>query len=594
MNYRTHFCGTLSQADEGINITLAGWVDVRRDLGGLIFIELRDHTGKVQLVSDPQVNPEVHKTFENLRPEYVVQVKGKIRTRPDGTENRDLRSGAVELCPEEVDILNTSKPLPLPIEDFEQTDESFKLKHRFLDLRREEMQKRIRARNSITCAIRDFLAKEDFLEIETPILTRSTPEGARDYLVPSRVQSGKFFALPQSPQLFKQLLMASGFEKYYQIARCFRDEDLRADRQPEFTQVDIEMSFAEVDSVISVAEGLLKCAFESVDKSISFPIPRISHKEAISKYGSDKPDLRFGLELIDFSELMSNSGFESFAKVVKAGGIVKGICVPKTADWSRKEFDDLRNLTISEYGAKGLAWISYREGDDELGTSPISKFFSADELKLIKELAGAKAGSTVFFIADKDELVHDVLGRLRLHLGHKLNLINEALDKLVWVIDWPLLEKDPESGEIHFANHPFTSVNPADEHLLSVEPEMARALAYDIVYNGVELGGGSIRNHTEASQRKALSLLGMTDEEMDDQFGFLLQALSMGAPPHGGIALGLDRLVMMLTGANSLRQVIAFPKVQSASCLLTAAPSEVNDKQLEELSLKVKHSSKTK
>jgi aspartyl-tRNA synthetase len=588
MPFRSHFCGTLSQADDGSQVCLAGWVDVRRDLGGLIFIELRDHTGRIQLVSDPNVNPKVHDIFETLRAEYVVQVKGKVRTRPDGTQNRELRSGAVEICPDSVTVLNKSKPLPLQVEDFAEADESFRLKYRTLDLRRDEMQFNIRARHRITQAIREYLARQGYLEIETPILTRSTPEGARDYLVPSRTQPGKFFALPQSPQLFKQLLMVSGFEKYFQIARCFRDEDLRADRQPEFTQVDIEQSFATVDSVIEMTEGLLKAAFEAMDREIETPVERLNYADAINLYGSDKPDLRFGLQLVDFTDIMAESGFESFAKIAKIGGLVKGICVPGTAGWSRKDFDDLRALVMTpEYGAKGLAWIGYKPGEPETGTSPISKFFNEAELAKIKAKAKASEGDSVFLVADNPDLVHHVLGKLRLFLATKLELIDPTLNKLVWIVNWPLLEKDPESGNLHFMNHPFTSVNLQDAHLLDVDPVAARALAYDIVYNGVELGGGSIRNHQEEAQRKALALLGMNDEEMEARFGFLLQALSMGAPPHGGIALGLDRFVMMLVGATSLRQVIAFPKVQSASCLLTGAPAEVDQSQLKELGLKI-------
>jgi aspartyl-tRNA synthetase len=594
MSFRTHFCGTLSQADDGSMVTLAGWVDVRRDLGGLIFIELRDHTGRVQLVSDPNLNPKVHDIFESLRNEYVIQVKGKVRTRPEGTQNPELRSGAIEIVPSHVVILNKAKPLPLQLEDFEETDEAFKLKYRFLDLRRDEMQRNLRIRHKVTQAIREYLVQQGYLEIETPILTRSTPEGARDYLVPSRTQPGKFFALPQSPQLFKQLLMVSGFEKYFQIARCFRDEDLRADRQPEFTQIDIEQSFATIDSVIIMTEGLLKAAFEAVERHIEFPIPRMTYGEAMNRYGSDKPDLRFGLELINFTDIMKAANFEAFAKIAKEGGLVKGICVPNTANWSRKEFDDLRALAMTpEYGAKGLAWISYKEGsEDEKGVSPISKFFSSEELTSIKEKARAKTGDSIFFIADTTEIVHQALGRLRIYLANKLNLIEPNNDKMVWITDWPLLERDPESGEVHFANHPFTAVKPEDSHLLDIEPESAKALAYDIVYNGVELGGGSIRNHQEEAQRKAFSLLGMDDNEAEKRFGFLLQALSMGAPPHGGIALGLDRLVMMLAGANSLRQVIAFPKVQSASCLLTGAPAEVAANQLRELAIKLASSTK--
>ncbi|MFN5538732.1 MAG: aspartate--tRNA ligase [Candidatus Melainabacteria bacterium] len=589
--YRTHFCGTLTQADDGTNVSLAGWVDVRRDLGGLIFIELRDHTGKIQLASDPKINSEIHEIFETLRPEYVIQVIGKVKARPEGKENEDLRSGAIEIYPDSVIVLNKAKPLPLPIEDFAEADESFRLKYRYLDLRRSEMQHNIRLRHKITQAIREYLVKDGYLEIETPILTKSTPEGARDYLVPSRNQPGNFFALPQSPQLFKQLLIMSGFEKYFQIARCFRDEDLRADRQPEFTQVDIEMAFATVDSVIEMAEGLVKSAFEVAGKGITASIPRMAYAEAMNKYGSDKPDLRFGLELIDFTQIMSESGFDSFASIAKSGGIVKGICVSGTSNWSRKDFDDLRNLSMSpEYGAKGLAWITYKldEKTKELiPHSPIAKFFSEGDLEAIKQKANAKDGDSIFFVADKASLVHHVLGKLRLHFGHTLKLINPDDDKLVWIIDWPLLEKDEATGAFQFMNHPFTSVNAQDAHLLDIEPELARAYAYDIVYNGVELGGGSIRNHTEEAQDKAFQLLGITKEEAEEKFGFLLQALASGAPPHGGIALGLDRLVMMLVGASSLRQVIAFPKVQSASCPLTQAPSQVSPTQLAELGIKL-------
>jgi aspartyl-tRNA synthetase len=572
-------------------VSLAGWVDVRRDLGGLIFIELRDHTGRVQLLSDPQVNTKIHAIFETLRSEDVIQVKGKIKARPEGTQNPDLRSGAVEIAPDSVKILSKARPLPLQLEDFEETDESFKLKHRVLDLRTERMQKNIRTRHKITHAVRDYLATHGFLEIETPILTRSTPEGARDYLVPSRTQPGKFFALPQSPQLFKQLLVISGFEKYYQVARCFRDEDLRADRQPEFTQIDIEMSFIELEDVISMTEGLLEAAFDAVDRPIKTPISRMTYKEAIEKYGSDKPDLRYGLELINFTPLMKECNFESFSKIAKNGGLVKGICVPKTGEWSRKDFDELRNHVVEEFGAKGLAWISYKVGEDENGNSPISKFFTVKELQEIKTLAKAKAGDSIFFVADTPAIVHSVLGRLRTYLANKLDLIDHDKHELVWIVEWPLLEAN-EDGSYQFMNHPFTAVDPRDENLLTVEPELARASAYDIVYNGVELGGGSLRNHQVEAQAKAFELLGMTEEESEAKFGFLLNALACGAPPHGGIALGLDRLVMMLTDAESLRQVIAFPKVQSASCLLTGAPAEVAEDQLKELALKINIKSK--
>lgn len=586
MIFRTHLCGTLSQADKDTEVVLAGWVDVRRDLGGVVFIELRDHTGRLQLVADPQINPDVHKVFETLKSEYCIKIKGKIRNRPDGTENPELRTGAVEIYPDQVSVLNKSKPLPIPLKDFPQADEAFRLRYRYLDLRRDEMQKNLRLRHKVTQAIREYLSKDGFLEIETPILTRSTPEGARDYLVPSRLQPGKFFALPQSPQLFKQLLMMSGFEKYYQIARCFRDEDLRADRQPEFTQVDIEQSFTDPDKIMEMMEGLLEKAFAAAGKEIKRPFRRMDYKDAMNFYGSDKPDLRFGMELINFTDLMAKSNFESFANITKKGGLVKGLCVP-TEGWSRKEFDDLRNLAMSpEYGAKGLAWITYKS-DGEI-SSPISKFFSEAELAEIKGLAKAENGSSVFFVADRSDIVHQVLGRLRLHLGNKLGLIDEEKDELLWVENWPLFHKDPETGALEPMHHPFTSVNPKDSHLLQIDPASAKALAYDVVYNGVELGGGSIRNHSEEAQIEFFKFLGMNEAEMKEKFGFLLEALSLGAPPHGGIALGLDRLIMMLAKAPSLRQVIAFPKVQSSSCPLTEAPAQVSEDQLEELSIRVK------
>ena len=595
MSIRTHFCGKLSQVDENIQVTLAGWVDVRRDLGGVIFIELRDHSGKVQLVADPVINQQVYAIFESLKPEFCIQVTGKVKNRPHGTENPDLRTGAVEIYPDKINILNKSKALPLPLKDFENADEFFRLKYRYLDLRRPEMQKNIRLRHKITHAVREYLVENDYLEIETPMLTKSTPEGARDYLVPSRVQEGKFFALPQSPQLFKQLLMVSGFEKYFQIARCFRDEDLRADRQPEFTQIDIELSFATVDLIINLIEGLLKKIFKSIDllpDGTELEFLRMNYKDAMNLYGIDKPDLRFDMKLIDFTNLMSKSSFQSFSSITQKGGLVKGLCI-QTNNWSRKEFDDLRNLAVTrEYGAKGLAWITFKP--DNTISSPIAKFFTEQELEEIKNLANIKNNNSqeekeysVFFVADSEELVHQVLGRLRNYLGEKLNLIDKKAHKFVWILNWPVFEKDSETGKLNAMHHPFTAVNPEDKNLLNTSPENARALAYDIVYNGFELGGGSIRNCHEEDQKKVFDILGISEEEAEEKFGFLLQALSMGAPPHGGIALGLDRIVMLLSGESSLRQVIAFPKVQSASCPLTNAPSEVKQEQLDELSLKL-------
>jgi len=585
--FRTHLCGTLSQADEESKIELAGWVNVRRDLGGLIFIELRDHTGRVQLVSDPKINPEIHQIFETLRAEYVIQVKGKISTRPEGNANPDLRSGAIEIYPESVKILNKAKIFSVAQKDLESTDENYRLKNRVRDLRNNKLQESLRSRHKISQAIREYLNKDNFIEIETPILTKSTPEGARDYLVPSRIHPGNFFALPQSPQLFKQLLVTSGFEGYYQFARCFRDEDLRADRQPEFTQIDLELGFTDQAEVILKTENLLKAAFSAVDHEIETPIKKITYQEAIQEYGSDKPDLRFGLKLIDFTDLMAKSKFKSFAQVAQSqNGLVKAICVENTGNWTRKEFDNLRDLCVRDFGAKGLAWISYNQ-ENPLGQSPISKFFEEKELKLISQKACAKPGDTVFFIADLDYKTNEILGRLRLYLANYLNLIDSDADSLVWVVDWPLLTEDPETKELAFMNHPFTQINPEDKSLLETDCLKVRALAYDIVYNGVELGGGSIRNHKLADQIKAFELLGITPEKMKTKFGFLLDALETGAPPHGGIALGLDRIVMMLLKLDSLRDVIAFPKIQSSTCLLTKAPSEVGSSQLKDLGVKV-------
>ncbi len=592
MIYRTHLCGTLSEADCGQEIKIAGWVDVRRDLGGVIFIELRDHSGKVQLVSDPlTTSPEIHQSFESLKPEFCLSVTGLVQKRPTGTQNQDLRTGAVEIVAQSVTILNSSAPLPLPLKQFGEADESFRLANRCLDLRRPEQQKVFRLRHEIAQTVREFLTQDGHLEIETPYLTRSTPEGARDYLVPSRVQAGHFFALPQSPQLFKQMLMASGFPRYFQIVRCFRDEDLRADRQPEFTQIDIEQSFCGAEEVMSTTETLLQRVFALVGRELKTPFPRLSYQQAISRYGCDKPDTRFGLELCDFTELMDSCRFEAFSKVVSEGGVVKGICVPSFAEKSRKEFDELRDLVCTpEYGAKGLAWISYKE-QENLGVSPIAKFFTKEELALIKEIASAETGSALFFVADKPNRVNHVLSKLRLHLGNQLGLIDPHKDSLLWVTDWPLVEKNEESGELTFLHHPFTAIKDSDRALLDSKPEQATALAYDVVYNGVELGGGSIRNHRLADQLKALELIGVSEAEAREKFGFLLDALSFGAPPHGGIALGLDRLVMLLAGASSLREVIAFPKVQSSTCPLTQAPASVHEDQLAELSIRLRPAS---
>lgn len=583
---RTHFCGELKESDIGKEVTVGGWVDTTRDLGGIIFIELRDHTGNFQIVADPAKNKDVHKVFETLRGEFVIITKGTVTRRPSGTENTDLKTGWVEMYPNEIELLNKAKPLPFTLDQAENVDENLRLKYRFLDLRRGKMQNNLITRHRIIQSIRNKLNELGFFELETPILTKATPEGARDYLVPSRLQSGKFFALPQSPQLFKQLFMISGFPKYYQIARCFRDEDLRADRQPEFTQVDIEMSFVDMEDIISVTEEILVPAFATCGIRITKPFQRMDYKTAMDLYGTDKPDLRFGLEFIDVSDIMSKSEFKAFSEITKSGGKAKCLCVSGISEYSRKEMDDLKALVMSrDFGAKGLAWITFKS--DGSMSSPIVKFFKEEEINEIKKRAGVKNRDTLLFIADKPNIVACALGKLRLHLGEKLGLIDERKHSLVWVVNFPLFEYNLVEKRLVSAHHPFTSPRPEDIHLLDTDPEKARAAAYDIVYNGVEIGSGSIRIHNPDLQKKIFKIIGLSDEEANEKFGFLLEALSLGAPPHGGIAPGVDRLVMLLTGMKSIRDVIAFPKTQTATCPLTDAPSNVPEKQLKELGIRV-------
>lgn len=582
---RTHYCGELSEKNVGESVVLKGWVQKRRDLGGLIFIDLRDRTGIVQVVINPVDSPESFKLAESVRSEYVLDVKGNVIRRAEGTENKKLKTGMIEIQCEQLTILNEAKTPPFPIEnEMDITDET-RIKYRYLDLRRPVMYETLRLRSKTVKAIRDFLDAEEFLEVETPILTKSTPEGARDYLVPSRVHPGHFYALPQSPQIFKQLLMVGGIDRYYQVARCFRDEDLRADRQPEFTQIDIETSFMSQEDIIALIEQMMKKVMKDVKGiDITTPFPRLTYQEAMERYGSDKPDTRFGLELVDASEIVKDSEFKVFASTVANGGQVKGINVKQSAEqYSRKDIDALTEF-VKIYGAKGLAWIKVTE---EGFTGPIAKFFDDNIQNQLKALFDAEAGDLLLFVADKKSVVADSLGALRLKLGKELGLIDESKFNFLWVTDWPLLEYDEEEGRYYAAHHPFTMAVREDLPLLETDPGRVRAQAYDIVLNGYELGGGSIRIFERDVQEKMFKVLGFSEQSAREQFGFLMDAFEYGTPPHGGIAIGLDRLIMLLAGRSNLRDTIAFPKTASASDPLTNAPSEVSSSQLDELKLSI-------
>ncbi|OGW45064.1 MAG: aspartate--tRNA ligase [Nitrospirae bacterium RBG_13_41_22] len=582
-------CGEIRESDIGLNLTLCGWIFRRRDHGGLIFIDLRDRSGILQVVFSPDVSGDVHELAHNLRSEYVISVSGEIRKRPAGTENPSMPTGTIEMYANKLDVLNESSPLPFTIEDAADASETLRLKHRYLDLRRPEMQRNLIIRHKVTKIIRDYLDEKGFLEIETPMLTKSTPEGARDYLVPSRLNPGHFYALPQSPQLFKQILMISGLEKYFQIVKCFRDEDLRADRQPEFTQVDIEMSFVDGKDVIENIEGMMKRLFKNIlDVELEIPFERLSFHEAMEGFGNDKPDLRFGLELKDMADLAEKSRFKVFLDAIQSGGRVKAINGKGMAGLSRKEIDMLTEEAVS-FGAKGLAWIKMKNGFE----SPIAKFFPEEILKQMAQRLGADEGDLMLFVADKEKVVHDVLGRMRLEFGKRLNLIKPGY-KFVWITDYPLLEWNEDEGRFEAMHHPFTSpINEDIEKMLTGDinnkelVSSLRAKSYDIVLNGCEIGGGSIRIHRRNLQRKMFELLRISEEEARIKFGFLLDALEYGAPPHGGIALGLDRLVMIMVGASSIRDVIAFPKTQKAFCLMSGTPSTVDQKQLRELYIKL-------
>lgn len=581
---RTHLCGVIGKNTLDKKVTLMGWVQSRRDHGGVIFIDLRDHSGIAQVVFNPDISPESHVLAHSLKDEYVIAITGEVAERPADSINEKLPTGFYEVMADTLKILNESKPLPFPIEDNIDAGETTRLKYRYLDLRRGSMRKRLIMRHQLSATIRSFLNEKGFLELETPFLTRSTPEGARDYLVPSRVNPGKFYALPQSPQLFKQLFMIAGFEKYYQIVKCFRDEDLRADRQPEFTQVDMELSFVEPEDVRNLTENLLAYIFKTVlDVSLPSPFPVLQFSEAMRRFGTDKPDLRIPWELSDFTESAKDVDFKVFRGAAESGGIVKGLNAKGCAILSRKEIDDLLP-EIQPYGARGLAWIKIT---DKGAQSPILKFLHEGFLEELYQQMGAQSGDLLLFQADQAGIVNPALNHLRELLWKRLNALSDKDFRPVWIINFPLLEYNPEEKRHVAMHHPFTSPVLEDIPLLKTDPGKVRAQSYDIVLNGYEIGGGSIRNHAMALQEQIFSLLNINAEEAQQKFGFLLEALSYGAPPHGGIALGFDRLAMIMSGAASIRDVIAFPKTQKAVCLLTDAPSGVAPSQLQDLYLKL-------
>lgn len=582
---RTHHCGEILENTIGERVQLKGWAQTRRDLGQVIFIDLRDRSGIVQIVFNPEISEEALKIADRVRSEYVLDVEGTVVKRDAETINEKIPTGTVEVQVDKITILNTSKPVPFQIEEDTEASEDVRLRYRYLDLRRPDMQRTFMLRHQTTKLIRNFLDDERFMEIETPMLTKSTPEGARDYLVPSRVHHGEFYALPQSPQLFKQLLMVSGFERYYQVVRCFRDEDLRADRQPEFTQVDIETSFMDREDLLAMMETMMaKVMKETKGIEIQTPFERLTYDDAMNRFGSDKPDTRFGLELVELTDVVKDTQFKVFTNAIANGGIVKGLNVKGVADkMSRKEIDDLAHF-VAIYGAKGLAWLKVEEAELK---GPIAKFLNEEETANLRAAMNAEPGDLLFFGADKKQVVFDSLGALRLKFGKELGLIDKSKFNFLWVVDFPLVEYDEDAKRYVALHHPFTSPKREDLALLETDPANVRAEAYDLVLNGYELGGGSMRIYERNVQEQMFKALGFSEEEAKEQFGFLLDAFEYGTPPHGGIALGLDRLIMLLAGRTNLRDTIAFPKTASASCLLTNAPSEVSEAQLKELNLSI-------
>ncbi len=580
---RTHNCNQLGSDNLDQEVTLMGWVLRRRDHGGVIFIDLRDRWGITQVVFNPEINPDVHAKAHKLRSEWVLAVRGRVERRPGDMANPKLKTGEIEILVDELRILNTSETPPFPLDEDGEVSDNLRLQYRYMDLRRPEMADKLIMRHKAVQAVRTYLSDNNFLEIETPMLTRSTPEGARDYLVPSRVNAGKFYALPQSPQLFKQMLMISGMDRYFQVVKCFRDEDLRADRQPEFTQIDMELSFEDEDNIIEVTEGMIKDVFQKTrDIELKPPFKRMSYDEAMARFGTDRPDTRFGFELIDLTETLRGCGFKVFNSIIDKGGAVKAINAKGCADFSRKDLDNLTEYA-SRFGAKGMAWIKIKE---DKWQSPITKFFSDDEIAAMGRTLEAEPGDLILFGADDTASVNQVLAELRLELARRLDLIDSNTFNFLWITDFPLVEYDNERKRFTAVHHPFTA--PSEEHLdlLESDPGKVKSRAYDLVLNGNEIGGGSIRIHDPEVQERVLKTLGIDKQEADDKFGFLLQALKFGAPPHGGIAFGVDRLLMILTGSDSIRDVIAFPKTQKATCPLTEAPAPVARKQLTELHLR--------